>query len=211
MYVCFIALTGCLERPALDMQTFSFNEPEKSAVNVMSGGRLVGIRSFQIASPFDSRSLVYRTGDDMYVRDPYAEFLDLPADVLIAPVGDWLRKNGAANVDNGSDNERRPNVLVDISMSRLYGDFRRPEHPLAVMSMRFSFYDVPMNATSNVIYQKEYVKTVPIGASSATALMHGWNVALNGILIDVYADLAIAIQINKARQNAPHVKSGNAE
>src|SRR5271163_889849 len=75
LLVCICGLTGCISRPALNKQTFAFSAPAISATNVVAINRVLGIRNLQIATPFEGRSLVYRTGEFSYVRDPYAEFL----------------------------------------------------------------------------------------------------------------------------------------
>ena len=95
-------LTGCLSRPALTRQTFTFDAPTISATNAVAGGRVLGIRSLQIAAPFDGRSFVYRTGEFSYVRDPYAGFLEPPAEELIAPMRGWLREQRQLQCRGGS-------------------------------------------------------------------------------------------------------------
>ena len=71
-----LALSGCLSKPPLHKQTFTFGAPPTASGGAIAGNRVLGIRSLRIAPPFDGRSLVYRTGEFSYVRDPYAEFLE---------------------------------------------------------------------------------------------------------------------------------------
>ena len=73
-------LSGCVSRPPLHKQTFTFTAPAIDPTNAVASERVLGVRRLQIAPPFDGRSLVYRTGEVSYVRDPYAEFLDPPAE-----------------------------------------------------------------------------------------------------------------------------------
>jgi len=37
----------------------------------------------------------------------------------------------------------KPNILAEIEVTRLYGDFRQPQSPIAVLTMRFLFFDAP--------------------------------------------------------------------
>jgi len=53
--------------------------------------RVLGIRKLEIAAPFEGRPFVYRTGDHAYQRDPYAAFLDTPAESLVVTIREWLR------------------------------------------------------------------------------------------------------------------------
>lgn len=181
-------LTGCLSRPALTRQTFTFDAPTISATNAGAGDRVLGVRSLQIAVPFDGRSFVYRTGEFSYARDPYAGFLELPADELLSPVRGWLRDNGNFNTVTEAGSALKPDTLVEISVSRLFGDFRQPEHPAAVLTMQFVFFDAPNGVPGRVILQQDYSRRIPLDAPTAAALMGGWNLALAEILAEVSTD-----------------------
>jgi cholesterol transport system auxiliary component len=187
---CVCGLTGCLSRPALNEQTFTFSAPAIAATNIPASDRVLGIRNLQIAAPFEGRSLVYRTGEFSYVRDPYAEFMESPAEELMAPVRAWLRGNGdfSAVVEAGS--AHKPDTLVEISVSQLFGDFRQPEHPAAILTIRFVFFDAPNGVPGKVILEQEYSRSIPLNRPTAAALMEGWNRALTEILTEVSSDLA---------------------
>jgi hypothetical protein len=188
LLTCVCGLTGCLSRPALNKQTFVFNTPANDATNAVASAQMLGIRSLQIAAPFEGRSLVYRTGEFTYVRDPYAEFLVSPAEELMTPVRGWLRGNGdfGAVVEAGS--APKPDTLVEISVSQLFGDFRQPEHPTAVMSIQFIFFDATNDVLGKMIFQKEYSRSIPLSEPTAAGLMAGWEQALSEILGQVSSD-----------------------
>jgi ABC-type uncharacterized transport system auxiliary subunit len=190
LLACICGLTGCLSRPAMNKQTFAFGVPTISVTNVVASNRVLGIRNLQIAAPFDGRSLVYRTGEFSYVRDPYAEFLEPPAEELMTPVRECLRGNGdfSAVVEVGS--ALKPDTLVEISVSQLFGDFRQPEHPAAILTVRFVFYDALNGVPGKVILEQEYSGSIPLGAPTSAALMKGWNQALAEILTEVSSDFA---------------------
>jgi cholesterol transport system auxiliary component len=190
LLACVCGLTGCLSRPGMNKQDFSFGMPAIAATNVVAGDRVLGIRSLRIAAPFEGRSLVYRTGEYSYVRDPYSEFLESPEDELKAPVRGWFRGQGdfSAVVEAGS--ALKPDTLVEISVTRLFGDFRQPEHPAAILTIRFVFFDAVNGIPEKVILEQEYSQDVSLNAPTAAALMEGWNHALAKILIEVSSDFA---------------------
>jgi hypothetical protein len=173
----------------LHKQTFTFTAPAIDPTNVVASDRVLGVRRLQIAPPFDGRSLVYRTGEFSYVRDPYAEFLDSPAEEMTAPVRAWLRGDGdfSAVVERGS--ALTPDTLVEINVTRLFGDFRQPEHSAAVMGIQFVFFDAPNGVPGKPLLQKEYSRNIPLSAPNAAALMAGWDQALADILAGVASDL----------------------
>ena len=180
------ALSGCLSRPALNKQTFAFTAPEMARTNAATA-RVLGIKNLKIAAPFEGRSLVYRTGDNAYVRDPYAEFLDTPAESLLVTIREWLRDNGSFTVvEPGSS--LKPNTFAEISVTRLYGDFRQPQQAAAILSMRFLFFDAANGLPGKVLLEREYSGSIALKSSTPAALMAGWNQALTQVLTQVTSD-----------------------
>jgi cholesterol transport system auxiliary component len=190
LLVCLCMLTGCLSRPALNKQTFAFGIPAIAATNVVSSNRVLGIRNLQIAAPFEGRSLVYRTGEFSYVCDPYAEFLESPAEEMMAPMRGCFRGNGDFSIVAESGCALKPDTLVEISVSQLFGDFRQPERPAAILTMRFVFFDATNGVPGKAIFQQEYSRSIPLNAPTAAALLEGWNQALAEIMAEVSSDLA---------------------
>jgi len=200
-----VALSGCISKPPLCKQTFIFGAPSVASGRAVAGEHVLGIRRLRIAAPFDGRSLVYRTGEFSYVRDPYAEFLDPPEEEMMAPVRGWLNRAGGFSnvVDAGS--ALKPDTFVEISVTQLYGDFRRSKHPCAVVTMRLVFFEATNGVPTKPLLQQEYSRSLPITAPSAAALMEGWNQAIGGIFAEVASDLrrspwnksAIALTTNK--------------
>jgi ABC-type uncharacterized transport system auxiliary subunit len=183
-----LGLAGCLSRPSLKIETFMFNAPAGATTNAAAGARVLAIRRLDVAPPFAGRSLVYRTGEFSYVRDPYAEFLDSPADELKDPVREWLLQDGAFRLVMSGGAALKPDTLVEIHLSQLYGDFRQPGHPLAILSMQFAFFDATNGIPEKVLLQREYSRSIPVTAPAAAALMQGWNQALAEILGEVSGD-----------------------
>jgi ABC-type uncharacterized transport system auxiliary subunit len=181
-------LTGCLARPHLDKQSFIFAPPSPPAVGGASAGRVLGIRTLQVAALFDGRPFVYRIGEYSYERDPYAEFMEPPAEALVAPIGNWFRATGgfSAVVEPGS--ALKPNTLVEIQVVQLYGDFRPSQPPAAVLDMRFAFFGVSNGVPGMVVLQREYSRGIPLKARTAAALVAGWNQALAQILDSAMQD-----------------------
>jgi len=175
---------GCVSRPALDEQTFAFSTPALPAGSGAPNGRVLEIRALQIAPPFDGRPLIYRTGEFSYQRDPYAEFLGLPAEGLVGPVGEMLRRDGGFSEVVQPGSAVQPDTLVEITISQLYGDIRKRGSPYAVLAMQVTFMDATNGLPGNVILERNYSRRVPISLTTPSALMQGWNQALVGILAE---------------------------
>src|SRR5882724_11778771 len=183
------ALSGCLSKPALHRQTFAFTASEAVPTNILATARVLGIRNLQIAAPFEERSLVYRTGDNAYVRDPYAEFLDTPAESLLVTIREWLRDNASFAVVVEPGSYLKPNTFAEIGVTRFYGDFRQPQRPVAVLTMRFLFLDATNGLPGKVLLEREYARSIPLKSATPEALMEGWNQALTQVLTQVTSDV----------------------
>ncbi len=183
---------GCLARPPLNKATFAFDTPASSVTNATTSDRVLAIRSLEVAPPFDGRALVYRTGEFLFQRDPYAEFLDSPEEGLLGPVSGMLRGAGCfgAVVEPGS--AVKPDTLVEINITQLYGDFRTPGSPYAVLAMELIFLNATNGIPGKVIFQRAYSRRVPMNSPSPGALMAGWNNAFMSILADVTSALGRA-------------------
>jgi len=172
----------------LHRQTFAFTASEAIPTNILATARVLGIRNLQIAAPFEGRSLVYRTGDNAYVRDPYAEFLDTPAESLLVTIREWLRDNASFAVVVEPGSYLKPNTFAEIGVTRFYGDFRQPQRPVAVLTMRFLFLDATNGLPGKVLLEREYARSIPLKSATPAALMDGWNQALTQILTKVTSD-----------------------
>jgi ABC-type uncharacterized transport system auxiliary subunit len=197
LFASVCLLTGCLARPHLDKDSFIFAPPPPSAAKTALGSRVLGIRTLEVAEPFDGRAFVYRTGESSYDRDPYAEFMVSPTEGLISPIGGWWRQAGGFGAVVEAGSALKPDTLVEIHVGQLYGDFRSSEHPTAVLAMRFVFFDSPKGIAGKVILQQEYSRAIPLKARTAAALIEGWNQALAQILDSAMLDFG------RAAANAP--------
>jgi cholesterol transport system auxiliary component len=182
------ALGGCLSRSPMDVQTFAFSAPTSPATNEAASGRVLGIKTLQVAPPFDGRSFIYRTGEFSYERDPYAELLGLPAEVLVAPVTELLNRDECFSAVVKMGSAARPDTLIEININELYGDIRKPNSPSAVLTMQVILTDAKNGLPGKVILQKDYSRRIPMKSTAPGALMAAWNEALVEIFADVASD-----------------------
>lgn len=187
LLACLLVLTGCLSRPALKTETFSFGIPATAGTNSIDAP-VLGIKTITVAAPFAGRSLVYRTGEFTYERDPYAEFLDFPEKELLAPIRAGLGSHGDFGAVVLAGSALEPNVIVEINVSQLFGDFREGNNPRAILRAQFMFYQTTNGIASGVIFHKEYSQDISLKNPTAAALVAGWNQALDQIIGEVLKD-----------------------
>src|SRR5262245_9009266 len=123
-----LLLGGCLSRPNLPKESFAFEVPPAS-LSPTANGPEIGMRRILVASPFDTQPLTYRTGTFSYERDPYAEFLAPPGEILVEPICESLRGTGFFRGVTEPDSSVKPEVEFEVAVLRLYGDFRDRAHP----------------------------------------------------------------------------------
>jgi ABC-type uncharacterized transport system auxiliary subunit len=189
-----LALAGCLSRPALQKQSFSFTIPAGNTNATRETPTVLGIRTVEVAPAYQGRLFVYRTADASYERDPYAEFFVSPADSVSHAFRNYFRESGLFQAVTESGSFFRPDLLAEIHVSQLYGDFRDLKQPAAVLRLRCAFFDAqPQTSSPRPMFQKSYARRIPFKTRTASALMDGWNEALKQILADVATDLKTAM------------------
>ncbi len=192
---------GCLSRRPLNGQTFAFSAPVSLTAKGPASHRELGIKSLQIAAPFDGRSFVYRTGEFSYERDPYAGFLGLPSKQLAAPVAEILRGNGCFDDVVQAGSAVQPDTLVEITFTKLYGDIRKSKSPFAVLAMQVTFMEATNGLPGRVILQRSYSRRIPMTSTAPAALMAGWKLALVGILAQVASEFRSQAIEDQRREN----------
>jgi ABC-type transporter Mla MlaB component len=112
----------------------------------------------------------------------------LTAESLLVTIREWLRGTAtfAAVIEPGSS--LKPNTLAEIEVTRLYGDFRYPHRPVAVLTMRFRFFEAPKALPGKVLLDREYAQSIPLKSATPAALMDGWNQALTQVFTRVISD-----------------------
>lgn len=180
---------GCLSRPHLQSQLFSFVLTTHGSPHAPSQAHVLTIRRLRVASPFEGQSFVYRTGEFSYERDPYAAFLVPPAESLAEPLKTYFRQSGIFRdvVEPGSALE--PDIVAEVSVARLNGDFRSRANPASVLEIHFTFVGTADKSPNRILLDKEYSQEVSLQARTAAAVMAGWNKGLTEILGQVCKDL----------------------
>lgn len=187
--ILVFAVSGCLSRPSLVRRSFAFQTPQATTGRrTATNAPILELRQVRVASTFDGQSFVYRTGSFSYEHDPYAEFLVPPAEALASPIRGYLRHSGLFRAVIRPDNVLPPDVVLEVFVSRLYGDLRESHQPAAVLGLRVLFTRVGQGASSRVLLQRNYLRRIPVKTRTAAAIMAGWNKGLQQILSQVVSD-----------------------
>jgi cholesterol transport system auxiliary component len=183
-------LAGCLSKPALVTKKFALQPPPTTGSVAGKGTGTLVVPPVEVSPLFAKQAFVYRIGPNEYETDPYAGFLVSPDQSLTIPIRTCLANSGLfANVV-GPDSLLKPDKVLQIQVTELYGDFRDAKQPTAVLALRVVFASL----SGDVILQKEYSRNLTIQKNTASAVVAGWNQALGEIMDELASDLASANQ-----------------
>jgi cholesterol transport system auxiliary component len=146
------------------------------------------VSNIRVSPRYADRSFVYRTSEAGYESDFYNQFLIAPASLITEEVRKGLIEAQTFKHVTGSASQSQSNYVLEGTVNALYGDFRNPSSPSAVLEMEF-FLTSEIPAKPGILLQKRYAKSIPLSGRTPEALVRGWNQALEEILVSLAADL----------------------
>ena len=148
--------------------------------------------SVRVTAAFAGNALVYRVDDVQYVSDPYHAFLADPAAMLGTKMADWLDHAGpfkAVAQPGSTQSAKSAPLVLEATVTELYGDTRRGTPPAAVITVQFALMDTSA-PHALIAYERTISRRVEIEQATPDALVRGYDKALGEILTQVDSDLA---------------------
>lgn len=182
---------GCrLRSAALPRRTFLLQEPPVGDRPVGGGAGVLLVRPLRVASAFDSRAFVIRRGDSEYTADAYHAFLLSPGAMIAEALANWVRARGVfATVITGGS-QVAPTHALEGELLELYGDYRNPARPLAVLGGQFRMLHPLNSPAARPLWQREVRREIQIPKAGPDELVQGWNQALAEVLRGLEPDLS---------------------
>jgi cholesterol transport system auxiliary component len=182
-------LCGCATNPKWKQQVFAFSTPSGPDA-APAGTNIVSLSRVSISPLFQSRSFTYKTGTNAYERDPYADFSIAPERALAEPIRAWMRQSGAFGHVVEPDSGLTPNLVAEVSVSQLYGDFQTPSKPVGKMEIRFVLYEVEDGIPGRVVLDTICARETPLTRKTPAALMAAWDTDLREIMAEISSQYA---------------------
>jgi len=189
-FILLALASGCvgIERSYPDKRYFVLEVNRNVNPSNSPGNGVLQIANIRVSPRYEDKGFVYRTSGSSYESDFYNQFLVSPAALL----GEELRKGLAQSqifrhVINASSQLEPTHVLEGV-VDALYGDFRDPGAPKAVLEMEF-FLRKESASKADIVAARRYAKSVAVNGRSPEALVKGWNEALDAILSSLVVDL----------------------
>lgn len=198
--VLFLLVTaaGCLsmdrDYPEKRLYLIDAERPsQERGAQDASHGQWVRFDRLKVSPAFENRGFIYRVGEYAYETDFYNEFFLPPGAMLYSETRQWL----AACFDQGSlsfsgfvdgSGHLEESLHLEGMVNALYGDYRNPDAPRAVLEMQFIVIGNG-SRPSEVLVQRDFVRSVELADDSPEALVRGWSAALAAILADFENEL----------------------
>jgi cholesterol transport system auxiliary component len=189
----FFLCSACvsLERSYPEKHYFVIEMPRSADPSESTGDRILSVANLRISPRYADRSFVYRTSDAGYESDFYNQFLTSPDTMISEELRKGLEASREFKYVLGPSDPQQPNYTLEGSVNALYGDFRNPKQPAAVLEIEFFVYNENSN-NAGIVTQKRYTKSVALSEKSPEALVKGWDQALAEIVSALAADLKAA-------------------
>ena len=191
-------LTGCFGRtkPPYTMEQYTLDYTVPKAGEVRPVEELLTVQRFAVAPQFNSPSMMIGTGQYRFETYDYSRWQVNPADMVS---GFLLRDITRSGMFKGTYS------YYDTELSRyiLEGyieEFGETTDGKAVVSVRVTLLDTNrQNPVEQVVFQKQYVGSAPVGDRSANGLAAAMSTAMQELSAKLIADTGAALQAQKRK------------
>ena len=189
--VIAFTLLGCAPtRPSIESANWLVAPERTGAPRKMQSPLWLKMGSFSVSTPFDTKSLVYRLGDQRYEKDFYNAYITTPSNMFANATRQWLDQSGIFRLTVAQGTSFFPFYTLQATIDELYGDYRgKPE---AVVSVQFFLTVTNPNIPTPLITAKRYTQRVALANNQPQTLVLGQQQALAAILQQLEADLFAA-------------------
>jgi len=186
-------LTGCLGLGSKDKDD---DEPHYYVIDVDRGAiasqfekdRVVRINPVRLTSHFRDGNIVFRIGENEYQQQNNHHFFSKPEEMLTDQVRRWLQKSGLFSQVIVSD-DHAADLVLDVAVTKLYGDKREQFSPQAVLEMQF-FLMTDDESNKQALYQTGLRIAIDIEETTPPNVVKGWKEGLEQLLATVEDDLS---------------------
>ena len=185
--IAFTLLACAPTRPPIDTANWLVAPERTGPPRKMQSPLWLKMGAFSVATPFDTKSLVYRVSDQRYEKDFYNAYIATPSSMFSNASRQWLDQSGIFRITVAQGTSFFPFYTLQATIDELYGDYRgKPE---AVVSVQFFLTVTNPNLPTPLITAKRYTQRVALTNNLPQTLVLGQQRALADILQQLEADL----------------------
>ena len=197
--ICAAMLTSCFGRAkapyVMEQYTLDYALPKASAEQ-RAVQELITVERFVVAPQFNSTSMMIRTGQYRFDTYDYSRWYVNPADMI---TGFVLRDITRSGMFKGTysyyDSE-----LSRYTLDGYIDEFGETTDGKAIVSIRVTLLDTSQQSpVGQMIFQKQYVHSAPIGNRSANGLAAALSDAMKDVSARLIADIGLALNATAAK------------
>jgi cholesterol transport system auxiliary component len=176
---------GCvrLEKGHPDKHFFLIHLSRPGEVSAPLTDDVLKVLTFSASPPYEGKGFLYAKGDNRIESDFYNEFLISPSTMFTEEVRKWMAGSGLFGHVTDLPPYQDPAYFLEGRITALYGDYRDPFVPKAVLGMEFLLLR-DVSASKDILLENDYKRELPLDRGSPAALVNGWRQALRSILLD---------------------------
>ena len=178
-----------IEKSYLDKRYFVLAIKQSDNSSGTQNNGILQVANIRVSPRYEDKSFVYRTSESGYESDFYNQFLVSPAALLGEEVRKGLTRARLFRHVINALSQVEPSYVLEGVVDALYGDFRDPSAPKAVLEMEF-FLRKESASKAEIVADKRYAKSIAVSGRTPEALIKGWDEALEAILSSLIADLS---------------------
>lgn len=199
-----VLFSGCirmLQQPSLPRKEFalSLQSPDCPAHSLAP---ILAVRLFDAAPMFENQEFIYRLAETKWETDFYHLFTQPPSVLLTFETRRWMQRSGLFRSVAIPGLAPSQSWQLQGFVSELYGDFRNPAAPVAVLEMRFSLLPPGAQASTQPLFSRIYQQRTPVPAASPEGLVEAYNRAAELVLKRLTEDIRSA-QVEYKRDPLP--------
>jgi cholesterol transport system auxiliary component len=188
MMASVLVLSACaIGKPTPQATTYGLEPPPPALAAARQPQRL-RMGKVRVAPAFAGKPLVFRLDDVRYAADFYNAFLAEPGDLMGVVMAEWLDRSGPFQSVAQPDTRTPADLVLEATVTELYGDFRSGRNPAAVMSIQFTLVDL-RGVSTRVRLKQTIGRRIDLPEASPAALVRGYGQALGEILAELVAAL----------------------
>lgn len=188
LFVAIAPLVGCAPtRPNLDTSTWLIDPKRTGEPRKPNTDFWLKVGPVSVDGPFDSKSMVYRLGDQRYEKDFYNGYISTPAEMVSNATRQWISEANIFKAAVNQSNTFFPYYALQVNVTELYGDYRG--QPEAVVSIHFYLTVLSTGTQNPILMSNRYTQRVPLKDNRPGTLANGLQQAFASILQRYEVDL----------------------
>lgn len=153
---------------------YALNVPVAAGHAARTGKAVLQIAVFRASPQAQGRSLIYRISDERYESDYYNEFLVPPETMLADEARNFMDAQGIFKAVISKASLVFPDYVLEGNVVRMYGDYRNPRTPLAILELELFLLNTD-TTQPRIVFHRNYVKETTLSKPAPSDLVAGYD------------------------------------